>query len=141
MLKVGNLSVQKIIKNKYALDCRLAGKTYREIGESLGVSAERARHRVIAARREAGTVERHQAAKTIGDLMLSRSLKDGLKYYGASNMTFDEFIDTTTPRWYKGVEGVGKTFSEELLQALRKKGVPEHKIEAWKKRKGRVFKA
>jgi len=140
MLKVGNLSVQKIIKNKYALDCRLAGKTYREIGESLGVSAERARSRVIAARREAGTVDRHQAAKTIGDLMLSVRLKNGLRHYGADSMTFDEFIDTTTPRWHREVYNVGKSSSEELLAALRIKGVPEHKIEAWEKRKGRVLK-
>tara|TARA_R110000744_G_C18863232_1_gene504256 strand:+ start:100 stop:462 length:363 start_codon:yes stop_codon:yes gene_type:complete len=119
----------------------LSGKKYREIAETLGgVSLERARQRVAAGRRTAGQGDRHKNAKIIGDLMVSVQLKSGLKSYGADSMTFDEFIDTTTPRWYKEVYGIGKAFSEELLAVLREKGVPEHKIKAWKKRKGRVFK-
>ncbi len=137
----GNPSVRRIKLNQYALDLRLSGKKYREVAKALGgVSLERARQRVAAGRREAGRVNRHKNATTIGDLMLSVQLSSGLKSYGADSMTFEEFIDTTTPRWYREVYGIGHAFSEELLKALREKGVSEHKIKAWKKRKGRVFK-
>lgn len=134
-----NASVRRVELNKYALDLRLEGKTYREIGASLGVSAERARQRVCAAKREEGAVERHQRAEIIGDLLLSVRLKNGLKHYGAHSMTFDEFISTTTHRWYRDVENVDVVSAEELLAALRSKGVSDEKIDLWKKRKGRVL--
>ena len=130
-----NPSVNRIKLNEYALNLRLSGKTYRKIGEALGVSHERARQRVARGYRTAGTIERHNKATKMGDLMVSARLSCNLKCDEFSDMTFSKFLKTTSLEDFIKIPEVGKVTCQELIDALRKKKVSEDKIDAWINRK------
>ena len=61
------IDYDKINLNEYALKLRRDGKTFKQIGDELGVSRERARQRVAWASRHEKKLERHEAATTMGD--------------------------------------------------------------------------
>jgi len=137
-------SVNRIKLNEYALKLRLSGKTYREIGEVLGVSYERARQRINKAKRdrlnpvkkEQITIKRHNEATKMGDLIVSSKLTFGIKHGSYKNicfsdMTFNKFLKTTSLEDFLEIPNIGKSTGQELIEVLRKKKVSEDKIEVW----------
>lgn len=130
-----NPSVNRIKLAEYALNLRLSGKTYRKIGEALGVSHERARQRVACGYRTAGTIERHNKATKMGDLMVSTRLSHDTKGDKFSDMTFNKFLKTTSLEDFMEIPEIGKVTCQELIDVLRQKKVSEDKIDAWINRK------
>ena len=138
-----NPTVERIKLNEYALFLRDAGKTYREIGEVLGVSLERARQRVARGRRETLSVERDKDAEIMGYLLGSTRLTNGIKnmewvlgrikprYVDMRNWTFSQFLDRTSLRQFRSLYNTGRATSDELISILRVKGADPEKIEAW----------
>jgi len=128
-----NLSINRIKLDAYALKLRLSGKTYRKIGEALGVSHERARQRVAYGYRTAGAIERHNNATKMGDLMLSTRLSHAIEYEYSnfSDMTFNKFLKTTSLANFMEIPNVGKVTCQEIIDVLRQKKVSEDKIEVW----------
>jgi len=126
-------SINRIKLDAYALELRLSGKTYRKIGEALGVSHERARQRVAYGYRTAGAIERHNNATKMGDLMLSTRLSHAIEYEYSnfSDMTFNKFLKTTSLANFMEIPNVGKVTCQEIIDVLRQKKVSEDKIEVW----------
>ena len=117
--------------NQYAMEQRIAGKLFREIGEELGVGVERARQRVYWGFRHSGKYERDKNAKTMGDLFISERLKNIIKGIPADHMTFDEFLENFSQQRLMDTENFGKMCVKELAETLRNKNVSEEKIKAW----------
>ena len=117
--------------NQYAMEQRIAGKLFREIGEDLGVGVERARQRVYWGFRYSGKYERDKNAKTMGDLFISERLKNIIKGITADHMTFDEFLENFSQQKLMDTENFGKMCVKELAETLRNKNVSEEKISAW----------
>tara|TARA_R100001198_G_scaffold91810_1_gene70416 strand:- start:1332 stop:1910 length:579 start_codon:yes stop_codon:yes gene_type:complete len=128
MLVVNNRNVRL---NKYAMEQRIAGKLFREIGEDLGVGVERARQRVYWGFRHAEKYERDKNAKTMGDLFISERLKNVIKFIPADHMTFDEFLENVSQQNLMDIRNAGKMCVKELVENLRNKNVSEEKINAW----------
>ena len=128
-------SVNKIKLDAYALELRLAGKKYREIGEALGVSYERARQRVASGRRTAGTIERHNNATIMGNLMVSTRLRNGIINFNADDMTFNMFLKNTSLEQFRKMPNLGEVTCMELIYMLHQKKLPKDKIRAWVNRK------
>ena len=117
--------------NQYAMEQRIAGKLFREIGEDLGVGVERARQRVYWGFRYSGKYERDKNATTMGDLFISERLKNIIKGITADHMTFDEFLENFSQQKLMDTENFGKMCVKELAETLRNKNVSEEKISAW----------
>ena len=117
--------------NQHAMKQRIEGKTFREIGEELGVGVERARQRVAWGFRHAEKYERDKNSKIVGDLFLSERLKNVIKGIPADHMTFNEFLDTISQQNLMDTPNAGKMCVKELVNAFRKKEVSEEKISAW----------
>ena len=117
--------------NQHAMKQRIEGKTFREIGEELGVGVERARQRVYWGFRYSGKYERDKNAKTMGDLFISERLKNIIKGITADHMTFDEFLENFSQQKLMDTENFGKMCVKELAETLRNKNVSEEKISAW----------
>jgi predicted DNA binding CopG/RHH family protein len=117
--------------NQHAMKQRIEGKTFREIGEELGVGVERARQRVYWGFRYSGKYERDKNAKTMGDLFISERLKNIIKGIPADHMTFDEFLENFSQQKLMDTENFGKMCVKELAETLRNKNVSEEKISAW----------
>ena len=117
--------------NQYAMEQRIAGKLFREIGEELGVGVERARQRVYWGFRYSGKYERDKNATTMGDLFISERLKNIIKGITADHMTFDEFLENFSQQKLMDTENFGKMCVKELAETLRNKNVSEEKISAW----------
>jgi predicted DNA binding CopG/RHH family protein len=128
MMVVNNRNVRL---NQYAMEQRIAGKLFREIGEDLGVGVERARQRVYWGFRYSGKYERDKNAKTMGDLFISERLKNIIKGIPADHMTFDEFLENFSQQKLMDTENFGKMCVKELAETLRNKNVSEEKISAW----------
>ena len=128
MMVVNNRNVRL---NQYAMEQRIAGKLFREIGEELGVGVERARQRVYWGFRYSGKYERDKNAKTMGDLFISERLKNIIKGITADHMTFDEFLENVSQQKMMDTPNAGKMCVKELVNALREKEVSEEKISAW----------
>ena len=128
MMVVNNRNVRL---NQYAMEQRIAGKFFREIGEELGVGVERARQRVYWGFRYSGKYERDKNAKTMGDLFISERLKNIIKGITADHMTFDEFLENFSQQKLMDTENFGKMCVKELAETLRNKNVSEEKISAW----------
>jgi hypothetical protein len=128
MMVVNNRNVRL---NQYAMEQRIAGKLFREIGEDLGVGVERARQRVYWGFRYSGKYERDKNAKTMGDLFISERLKNIIKGITADHMTFDEFLENFSQQKLMDTENFGKMCVKELAETLRNKNVSEEKISAW----------
>jgi hypothetical protein len=128
MMVVNNRNVRL---NQYAMEQRIAGKLFREIGEELGVGVERARQRVYWGFRYSGKYERDKNAKTMGDLFISERLKNIIKGITADHMTFDEFLENFSQQKLMDTENFGKMCVKELAETLRNKNVSEEKISAW----------
>jgi len=128
-------SINRIKLDAYALELRLSGKTYRKIGEALGVSHERARQRVAYGYRTAGAIERHNNATKMCDLMVSTRLRNGIINFNADDMTFNKFLRTTSLEQFRKMPNLGEVTCGELIDALRQKKVPKDKIKAWINRK------
>ena len=117
--------------NQHAMKQRIEGKTFREIGEELGVGVERARQRVAWGFRHAEKYERDKNSKIVGDLFLSERLKNVIKGIPADHMTFNKFLDTISQQNLMDTPNAGKMCVKELVNAFRKKEVSEEKISAW----------
>ena len=117
--------------NQHAMKQRIEGKTFREIGEELGVGVERARQRVAWGFRHAEKYERDKNSKIVGDLFLSERLKNVIKGIPADHMTFNEFLNTISQQNLMDTPNAGKMCVKELVNAFRKKEVSEEKISAW----------
>jgi hypothetical protein len=128
MMVVNNRNVRL---NQYAMEQRIAGKLFREIGEELGVGVERARQRVYWGFRYSGKYERDKNATTMGDLFISARLKNVIKNIPANHMTFDEFLENFSQQKLMDTENFGKMCVKELAETLRNKNVSEEKISAW----------
>ena len=128
MMVVNNRNVRL---NQYAMEQRIAGKFFREIGEELGVGVERARQRVYWGFRYAEKYELDKNAKTMGDLFLSERLKNVIKGISADHMTFNKFLDTISQQNLMDTPNAGKMCVKELAETLRNKNVSEEKIKAW----------
>ena len=128
MMVVNNRNVRL---NQYAMEQRIAGKLFREIGEELGVGVERARQRVALGFRYAEKYERNKNSKIVGDLFLSERLKNIIKNIPADHMTFDEFLENFSQQKLMDTENFGKMCVKELAETLRNKNVSEEKISAW----------
>ena len=128
MMVVNNRNVRL---NQYAMEQRIAGKFFREIGEELGVGVERARQRVYWGFRYAKKYERDKNAKTMGDLFISERLKNIIKGIPADHMTFDEFLENFSQQNLMDTQNFGKMCVKELAETLRNKNVSEEKIKAW----------
>jgi hypothetical protein len=128
MMVVNNRNVRL---NQYAMEQRIAGKLFREIGEELGVGVERARQRVYWGFRYSGKYERDKNATTMGDLFISARLKNVIKNIPANHMTFDEFLENVSQQKMMDTPNAGKMCVKELVNALREKEVSEEKISAW----------
>ena len=128
MMVVNNRNVRL---NQYAMEQRIAGKLFREIGEELGVGVERARQRVYWGFRYSGKYERDKNATTMGDLFISERLKNIIKGITADHMTFDEFLENFSQQKLMDTENFGKMCVKELAETLRNKNVSEEKISAW----------
>jgi predicted DNA binding CopG/RHH family protein len=128
MMVVNNRNVRL---NQYAMEQRIAGKLFREIGEELGVGVERARQRVYWGFRYSGKYERDKNATTMGDLFISERLKNIIKGIPADHMTFDEFLENFSQQKLMDTENFGKMCVKELAETLRNKNVSEEKISAW----------
>ena len=128
MMVVNNRNVRL---NQYAMEQRIAGKLFREIGEDLGVGVERARQRVYWGFRYSGKYERDKNATTMGDLFISERLKNIIKGITADHMTFDEFLENFSQQKLMDTENFGKMCVKELAETLRNKNVSEEKISAW----------
>ena len=128
MMVVNNRNVRL---NQYAMEQRIAGKLFREIGEELGVGVERARQRVALGFRYAEKYERNKNSKIVGDLFLSERLKNIIKNIPADHMTFDEFLENVSQQNLMDIPNAGKMCVKELVENLRNKSVSEKKINAW----------
>jgi len=128
MMVVNNRNVRL---NQYAMEQRIAGKFFREIGEELGVGVERARQRVYWGFRYAEKYELDKNAKTMGDLFLSERLKNVIKGISADHMTFNKFLDTISQQNLMDTPNAGKMCVKELAETFRNKNVSEEKIKAW----------
>ena len=117
--------------NQHAMKQRIEGKTFREIGEELGVGVERARQRVAWGFRHAEKYERDKNSKIVGDLFLSERLKNVIKGIPADHMTFNKFLDTISQQNLMDTPNAGKMCVKELVNAFRKKEVSEKKIKTW----------
>ena len=117
--------------NQYALKLRRSGKLLREIGKELGVSKERARTRVIMGTRQEKFFERGKNATTMGDLFMSYKPYSAIRYLGAENMTFTEFLENVSQQKLVETIHVGKVAVKEILYELRKKNVSEKIIQDW----------
>ena len=128
MMVVNNRNVRL---NQYAMEQRIAGKFFREIGEELGVGVERARQRVYWGFRYAEKYELDKNAKTMGDLFLSERLKNVIKGISADHMTFNKFLDTISQQNLMDTPNAGKMCVKELVNVFREKEVSEEKTKAW----------
>ena len=128
MMVVNNRNVRL---NQYAMEQRIAGKLFREIGEELGVGVERARQCVYWGFRYTEKYERDKNAKTMGDLFISERLKNVVKFIPADHMTFDEFLENVSQQNLMDIRNAGKMCVKELVNALQEKEVSEEKISAW----------
>jgi hypothetical protein len=118
MMVVNNRNVRL---NQYAMEQRIAGKLFREIGEELGVGVERARQRVYWGFRYSGKYERDKNATTMGDLFISERLKNVIKNIPADHMTFDEFLENVSQQKLMDTPNFGKMCVKELAQCPSKK--------------------
>ena len=117
--------------NQHALKLSRSGKTLREIGNELGVSRERARSRIIMGTRQEEVFERGKNATTMGDLFMSYKPRYAIRFLGAENMTFTEFLENVSQQKLVETIHVGKVAVKEILYELRKKNVSEKIIQDW----------
>jgi len=117
--------------NQRALKLSRSGKNLREVGNELGVSRGRARSRIIMGTRQEKVFERGENATTMGDLFMSYKPYSAIRYLGAENMTFTEFLENVSQQKLVETIHVGKVAVKEILYELRKKNVSEKIIQDW----------
>ena len=128
--------------NQHAMKQRIEGKTFREIGEELGVGVERARQRVAWGFRHAEKYERDKNSKIVGDLFLSERLRNVIKGIPADHMTFNEFLDTNqstkpnghTKCWKNVRQRIGQCLSEKRSFGKKNKSVAQRESKKSKKK-------
>ena len=129
------IDYDQINLNEYALKLRRDGKTFKQIGDELGVSRERARQRVAWASRHEDKLERHEAATTMGDLFMSERAMNTIKNLSALDMTFDEFLDNVSHKKMMYTPNLGKVTAKEIINTLKEKNVSKEKLAKWEKKK------
>jgi DNA-directed RNA polymerase alpha subunit len=129
------IDYDQINLNEYALKLRRDGKTFKQIGDELGVSRERARQRVAWASRHEDKLERHEAATTMGDLFMSERAMNTIKNLSALDMTFDEFLDNVSHKKMMYTPNLGKVTAKEIINTLKEKNVSKEKLAKWENKK------
>ena len=125
------IDYDKINLNEYALKLRRDGKTFKQIGDELGVSIERARQRVAWGSRHKDKLELHEAATTMGDLFMSARAMNTINTLSALDMTFDEFLENVSYKKMMHTPNLGKVTAKEIINMLKEKNVSEEKLKAW----------
>ena len=125
------IDYDKINLNEYALKLRRDGKTFKKIGDELGVSIERARQRVAWGSRHEDKLELHEAATTMGDLFMSARAMNTINTLSALDMTFDEFLDNVSHKKMMYTPNLGKVTAKEIINMLKEKNVSEEKLAKW----------
>ena len=132
------IDYDKINMNEYALKLRRDGKTFKQIGDELGVSIERARQRVAWGSSHEDKLELHEAATTMGDLFMSARAMNTINTLSALDMTFDEFLENVSYKKMMHTPNLGKVTAKEIINTLKEKNVSEEKLAKWEGKNNKI---